>query len=101
MNPRRLKLTRCSPLIVLGCFGLNALSAQPLGTIGAQSYPVRPVRMIVPYAPGGSSDIIARLLAQRVSETLAQTFVVDNRPGAGGMIGTSLLAKSVADGYTL
>jgi len=67
----------------------------------AQQYPVRPVRFIVPYAAGGSSDIIARLYGQRLSETLGQTFVVDNRPGAGGTIGTDILARSPADGYTL
>ena len=59
------------------------------------------MRLIVPYAPGGSSDIIARLYAQRLSETMRQTFVVDNRPGAGGMLGTALLAKASGDGYTL
>lgn len=68
---------------------------------GAQEYPARPVRFIVPYAPGGSSDIIARIYGQRLAETLGQTFVVDNRPGAGGTIGTDILAKSPADGYTL
>ena len=67
----------------------------------ARGYPARPVRLIVPYAPGGSSDIIARLYAQRLSETMRQTFVVDNRPGAGGMLGTALLAKASGDGYTL
>jgi tripartite-type tricarboxylate transporter receptor subunit TctC len=67
----------------------------------AGSYPGRPVRLIVPYAPGGSSDIIARLYGQRLSETLGQQFVVDNRPGAGGTVGTAILAKSAGDGYTL
>jgi tripartite-type tricarboxylate transporter receptor subunit TctC len=67
----------------------------------AQGYPAKPVRFIVPYAPGGSSDIIARLYGQRLSETLGQSFVVDNRPGAGGTIGTGILAKSLPDGYTL
>jgi tripartite-type tricarboxylate transporter receptor subunit TctC len=67
----------------------------------AQDYPAKPVRFIVPYAPGGSSDIIARLYGQRLSETLGQSFVVDNRPGAGGTIGTGILAKSLPDGYTL
>jgi tripartite-type tricarboxylate transporter receptor subunit TctC len=68
---------------------------------GAQSYPSKPVRFIVPYAPGGSSDIIARIHGQRLTETLGQSFVVDNRPGAGGTIGTDILAKSPPDGYTL
>jgi tripartite-type tricarboxylate transporter receptor subunit TctC len=66
-----------------------------------QAYPARPVRFIVPYAAGGSSDIIARLHGQRLTETLGQTFVVDNRPGAGGVIGAEILAKSPPDGYTL
>ncbi len=67
----------------------------------AQDYPNKPVRLIVPYAAGGSSDILARLYGQRLSETLGQTFVVDNRPGAGGMIGTDLLSKCAPDGYSL
>lgn len=67
----------------------------------SQSYPDKPVRFIVPYAPGGSSDILARLFGQRLSETLGQTFVVDNRPGAGSVIGTAILAKSAPDGYTI
>lgn len=75
-----------------------AVAALPAG---AQDYPIKPVRLIVPYAAGGSSDIIARLYGQRLSETLGQTFVVDNRPGAGGMIGTDILAKSPPDGYSL
>jgi len=66
-----------------------------------EAYPTRPVRLIVPYAPGGSSDIIARLYGQRLGETMGQAIVVDNRPGAGGMIGTGLLAKATSDGYTL
>ncbi len=73
--------------------------AQPAGA--ERAYPYKPVRFIVPYAPGGSSDIIARLFGQRLTETLGQTFVVDNRPGAGGTIGTDILAKSPPDGYSL
>src|SRR5436853_103505 len=75
-------------------------SAQPAGK-SEQAYPYKPIRLIVPYAPGGSSDIIARLFGQRLTETMGQTFVVDNRPGAGGVIGTNVLAKSTGDGYTL
>lgn len=67
----------------------------------AQDYPTKPIRFIVPYAPGGSSDILARLFAQRLSESMGQTFVVDNRAGAGSMIGTEIGAKAPADGYTI
>jgi tripartite-type tricarboxylate transporter receptor subunit TctC len=77
------------------------LLALPAFDAGAQGYPTKPVRFIVPYAAGGSSDIIARIYGQRLSETMGQTFVVDNRPGAGGVIGTEILAKSLPDGYTL
>jgi len=78
------------------------VAAQPAFAQGeARNYPERPVRFIVPYAPGGSSDIIARIYGQRLSETLGQQFVVDNRPGAGGVVGTAILAKSSGDGYTL
>ncbi len=67
----------------------------------AQDYPVRPVRVIVPFAAGGPADIYARFIGQRLQEALGQTFVVDNRPGAGSIIGTDAVAKSAADGYTL
>ena len=80
---------------------LAAFACLPLHAAQTAAYPSKPVRLIVPYAPGGSSDIIARLYAQRLSETMGQTFVVDNRPGAGGTIGTDITAKSTPDGYTL
>jgi tripartite-type tricarboxylate transporter receptor subunit TctC len=67
----------------------------------SQSYPVKPVRIIVPFGAGGPADIYARYLAQRLQEPLGQSFVVDDRPGAGSIIGTDLVAKSPADGYTL
>jgi tripartite-type tricarboxylate transporter receptor subunit TctC len=67
----------------------------------AESYPLRPVRIIVPFAPGGATDIVARLVAQKLTETWGQTMVVDNRAGAGGNIGGDLAAKSNPDGYTL
>ena len=67
----------------------------------AQSYPMRPVRIVVPYGPGGVPDIAARLLGQWLSERLRQPFVVENRPGAGGSIGTEAVVRSPADGYTL
>ena len=67
----------------------------------AQTWPNRPVRIIVPLAPGGGSDILARLMAQHMGETLGQTFIVENKPGAGTVIGAELAAKSAPDGYTL
>lgn len=67
----------------------------------AQIYPARTVRVIVPFAPGGQTDVIARLLSQKLSDRLGQQFYVENKPGAGGNIGTSLAAQAAPDGYTL
>src|SRR5688572_20137555 len=65
------------------------------------AYPDRPVRLIVPFPPGGGNDILARAVAQRLSETMGQQFIVDNRGGAGGLIGNQTAATSAPDGYTL
>jgi tripartite-type tricarboxylate transporter receptor subunit TctC len=67
----------------------------------AQSYPSRPVRWIVPFAPSGPTDLMSRAVAEKISQRLGQPFVVDNRPGAGGNIGAEVVAKSAPDGYTL
>jgi tripartite-type tricarboxylate transporter receptor subunit TctC len=67
----------------------------------AQSYPSKPIRFISPYAPGGGTDILARLIGQKLSESVGQPVVIDNRPGAGGVIGTEIVAKSPPDGYTV
>ena len=71
------------------------------GAAGAQDYPAKPVRVIVPYVAGGNADIWARTLAQKLTEAMRQSFVVENKPGANGGIGTDYVAKSVPDGYTL
>lgn len=86
-----------APLSKIVAFSL-ALTA---GLAQAQSYPNRAVKIVVPFAAGGPADNYARFMAQRLGEELKQSFVVDNKPGAGSIIGTDLVAKSPADGYTL
>jgi tripartite-type tricarboxylate transporter receptor subunit TctC len=71
------------------------------GAAFAQGYPNRPVKVVVPWPPGQATDIAARMLAQKLQESLGQPFVIDNRPGAGGSLGTAAAAASAADGYTL
>ncbi len=83
-------------LVIALCGLLTAQSA-----VAAQPYPDRPIRLIVPYAPGGSSDAIGRILAQTMGQSLGQTLVIDNRAGAASIIGRSLAAKAAPDGYTL
>ena len=77
------------------------LCAASFGALHAQSYPNKPVKLIVPSAPGGFSDVVARILGQRLSTAMGQQFVIENKAGAGSIIGTDFVAKSAPDGYTL
>ena len=88
-------LQRQMAACLIGLAAFTTLPAQ------AQDYPAKPVRIIVPFAPGGSADVFGRFLAQRLQEATGQNFIVDNRPGAGSVIGTDAVAKSAPDGYTL
>ncbi len=82
---------------------LVAVALLGFGTTGAsaQTWPAKPVRIIVPFAPGGTADTLGRLVAQKLTESLKENFVVENRAGAGGMIGSELVARAAPDGYTL
>ncbi|MEW5422191.1 Bug family tripartite tricarboxylate transporter substrate binding protein [Amorphus sp. 3PC139-8] len=80
---------------------LCTLSLAFIGSAQAQSYPERPVTMIVPWAPGGAADIIARLVAEPMGDTLGQPVVIENRPGAGGTVGSAVVANADPDGYTI
>jgi tripartite-type tricarboxylate transporter receptor subunit TctC len=90
--PRR-RLIRNSAGAALAVFGPHALAQS--------TWPNRPIRLIIPFPPGGATDIIGRALANRLSATLTQQVIIENKPGAGGVIGADMVAKSAADGYTL
>ena len=79
----------------------GALAALMSGAATAQAYPAKPLRLTVPFPPGGSTDIVARIVAQKISVRLGQQIVIDNRGGAGGTVGTAAAAKAPADGYSL
>lgn len=99
LRARRTLLT--AALTTTAVAALLALAALP-GTARAEDkYPSKPVTLVVPQAPGGANDAIARIVAQKLTESTGQQFIVDNKPGAGGNIGTALVAKAKPDGYTL
>ena len=98
----RLHLARHGYGIMTGLVAGVAALAGPLGTTPASAdYPDRPVKILVPYAPGGVADVSTRMVAQKLSERLKQQFVIDNRPGAGGITASLAAAQSAPDGYTL
>lgn len=80
---------------------LGSLLAVSVSAGFAQTYPSKPVKLIVPFAPGGFTDVVARILGQKLSTAMGQQFVIENKPGAGSIIGTDFVAKSAPDGYTL
>lgn len=94
-----------SGALVLGACQLHAQSQKPVTAAGgagqAQSYPARPVRIVVPWPPGGAADNVARVISQKITQAYGYQAVVDNRAGAGSIIGTELVARSPPDGYTL
>lgn len=94
-------MTASRSTLHLAALTLACVAAAMTPTAQAQSWPARPVKMIVPFAPGGSADVFGRSLAGRLQTALGQSFVIENRPGAGSIIGTDAVAKSAPDGYTL
>lgn len=80
---------------------LCAVAAAAAASAGAQSFPAKPIKIVVPYAPGGATDLLARTVGQHMSEHMGQPVIVDNRPGANGMLGSTVVAKAPADGYTI
>ncbi len=90
-------MTRLGLAIAAATFALPVLALP----VWAQSWPTRPVTIVVPFGPGGPADVYARILGQALTESLGQQFIVDDKPGAGAIIGTSVVAKAAPDGYTL
>ena len=93
--------TAVSRSIMLAACRALALAAIPYAAVNAQNYPVKPIRMVVPFPPGGFSDLFGRIIGGKMHESWGQAVLVENRPGAGGSIGADIVAKSPPDGYAL
>jgi tripartite-type tricarboxylate transporter receptor subunit TctC len=96
LSPGRRRSRARALVLALGAFAILVPAAAP-----AQTYPAKPIRLVVPFPAGGSLDVVARAIGQKLTEAWGQPVVIDNRPGAGGNIGADLVAKSPADGYTI
>jgi len=97
---RKNERARMIPVLGIG-LAVTLFSVMPAPVTAAAAYPDKPIRLIVPFAPGGGTDMVARVIAPKMSERLGTSVIVDNRGGAGAVIGTALAAKSTPDGYTL
>jgi hypothetical protein len=93
-----IRLKYATALLALGALGASILAPLPAS---AQAWPAKPIRLVVPYPPGGGTDLLGRMVARRLSESLGVPILIDNRPGADGSIGTDIVAKATGDGYTL
>jgi tripartite-type tricarboxylate transporter receptor subunit TctC len=95
VNPAPVRSARLAACALLAALAVHA------GSAAAQAYPTKPIRLMVPFPPGGSTDIVARIVAQKLSAQLGQSLVIENRGGAGGTLGTAVVAKAAPDGYSL
>src|SRR6476660_3261513 len=93
---KRIGMKRIAPILAM-----IAAAATPAASLAQSNWPERPIRLIVPFTPGSSSDIVARIVAQKVGERLKQQIIVDNRSGASGNMGTEAVARAEPDGYTI
>ncbi len=98
-SAERARQTSAAPLLLLGCAG--AICAAGAGLAAAQPYPSKPIRFVLGYAPGGASDVVARIVGTRLSDALGQPVVIDNRPAAAGSAAAGMVARTPADGYTM
>jgi len=99
--PLKTKAAALGAIALLCGIGPGGASAQTHSTSSGQAWPAKPVRIIVPFAPGGTADTLGRIVAQKLTERLKENFVIENRGGAGGVIGSELVTKAAPDGYTL